>query len=137
MSPGNADTKTIKSRISAPTTALRFPVRARMKRRGVPLTSTAPAAPSVTAVSTVGASIAISGLSRPRVEDRRGQVGDQDADEHGQGVEEEEALHEGQIVVGRGRIEEVAEARVGEEVLDDDRATEHVAELHGEAGQVG
>ena len=48
----------------------------------------------------------------------------------------EKALHEGEIMVGGGRVEEIAEAGVREQVLDDDRAAEDVAELHREAREV-
>ena len=64
-------------------------------------------------------------------------VGEQHADQHGERVEEEQALHQRQVMVGGGRVELVAEAGVGEQVLDDDRAAEHIAELHREAVRFG
>src|SRR5207248_2664650 len=99
-----------------PAIALRFPRTARRKRRGGGLTSTS-AGCSASAISVT----AISGLSRTRIEHCSEQVRDQHADQHGERVEEEQSLHERQIVIGGGRIEEIAQSGIREQVLDDDR----------------
>src|SRR3954469_5749663 len=108
----------ITSRITAPATALRLPRTARRNRRGTARSSAAGV--SARTGSAAGRPTAISGLPRARIQYGGDQVGDQDADEHRERVEEEEALHERQVVVGRGGVEQVAEPGIREEVLDHD-----------------
>src|SRR3954469_16217383 len=134
ISPGNTATNAIKSRITAPATAFRLRRTARRNRRG---TTRSPAAGvSVRAGSAAGSPTAISRLPCARIEHGRDQVRDEHADEHGERVEEEQALHERQVVIRRGGVEQVAEPGVGEQVLDHDRPAEHVSELHRESRQV-
>src|SRR5262245_17612673 len=136
ISPGNAATNAITSRITAPTVALRLPATTRRNLRGGWRTATAVlSSPAVSSVAV--ASAAISSLPRPRIENGCDEVRDQHADEDRERVEQEQALHQRQIVIGRGRVEEIAEARIREQVLDHDRTAEHVAELHREPGEVG
>src|SRR5262245_54875895 len=142
--PGNTATNTMTSRITAPTIALRLCRTARVKRRGSVLTSVSSVLSSASgsgrgsAIRVLEAgSVAISRLSRTRIEHRSDQVRDQHADQHGERVEEEEPLHQRQVVVGRRRVEEIAEAGIREQVLDHDRAAQHITELHREPGQVG
>src|SRR5690349_16258574 len=107
--PGNAATNAMTSRISAPTAALGLPRTVGRKGRGAPGTST-PGASSLAAMSTMP--VVISSLSGPRVEHRRDQVGEQHADEHRDRVEEEQSLHQRQVVIGGGGVEEITEPRI-------------------------
>src|SRR5579871_2205735 len=120
--PGNAAMNTITSRIRAPAVALRLPRTARMKRR--PRAASTWPAPSAEATPRAETPVAISGLPGPRIEHRGRQIGKQHTDEHGKRVEQEQPLHQGQVVIRRGGVEEIAEARVGEQVLDHDRAAQ-------------
>src|SRR5262249_27845622 len=110
-------TNTRTSRITAPTTALRLCRTARVKRRGSAVTSAPGAGVSSAAVGPATevlerGSVAISGLSCAGVEQRSDEIREQDADQHGEGVEEEEPLHQRQVVVGRCGVEEIAETRI-------------------------
>src|SRR5262245_11940730 len=139
ISPGNTATNTMISRITAPTIALRLCRTARVKRRGSVVTSESGAGVSSAAVGAATAvlesgSVAIARVSRTSVEHRSHESREQHADQHGERVEEEEPLHQRQVVVRRGRVEEIAEPRIREQVLDHDRSAQHVTELHGEPG---
>src|SRR3974390_2145155 len=99
INPGKTATNAITSRITMPAVALRLRRIARTKRSGSPLVSR-PLAPSRTSGAEVPA--VTSRLARARIEDRRDHVGDQDADQHRNRVEQEQALHQRQIVIDRG-----------------------------------
>src|SRR5579862_1857849 len=104
ISPGNAAANTTTSRISAPAVALRLPTTARRKRFGAAL-----------ARSDAEPVASVSRLPRSRIEHGSREVCEQDADQHGERVEQEEPLHQGQIVIGAGRVEEVAEPGIREQ----------------------
>src|SRR5947209_10002765 len=112
ISPGKAATNAITSRITAPTIALRLPSTERTNRRG--------AAGSTCVASWLSAMsvTATSGLPGPWIEHGGDHVGNQHADQHGERIEQEQALHERQIVIGRGRVEQIAQPRIREQVLD-------------------
>src|SRR6185437_5876161 len=133
--PGKMATNTTTARITAPAVALRLPMTARRKRRRAPVMLGSGGRSAMATLE--AASVAMSGLARARIEYRRDQVRDQHTDEDGQRVEQEQGLHQRQVVIGRGGIEQVSESGIREQVLDHDRPTEHVAELHRESGQVG
>src|SRR6516162_2269150 len=124
ISPGNAAANETTSRISTPVIALRLRMTARRKRPRSGLASSRLAA-SVTATSKAEPVGCISRLARSRIEHGRDDVGEQDADQNGKRVEQEEPLHQRQIVIGAGRVEEIAESWVGDQVLDHDRPAQH------------
>src|SRR5215831_10504768 len=106
ISPGKAAMRTIATRINAPTVALRFSRSVRRNRRGAP--GAVGLVPESVAVS-VAWSVTISRLSRSGIEEGRGKVGEQHADQHGKRVEEEEPLHQRQVVIRARRVEEIPE----------------------------
>ena len=79
----------------------------------------------------------LDGLSRPWVEDRREYVAGEHAEQDGDGDEQEQGLHERVVEALHRREQEVPEARVVEDVLDEDGARHHEAERHGEAREIG
>src|SRR5262249_61884018 len=104
------------SRITAPTTALRLCRTARVKRRGSLVTSASGAGVSSAAVGPATAvlesgSVAISRLSRTWVEHRSDEIRKQHADQHSERVEEEQSLHQRQIVGGSLGVADDAAAR--------------------------
>ena len=87
-----------------------------MKRRGSVVTSASGAGVSSAAVGPAIAvleagSVAISRVSRTRVEHRSDEIREQHADQHGERVEEEEPLHQRQIVPFERKHEQTAKAR--------------------------
>ena len=73
----------------------------------------------------------------PRVEPGDRDVAEQDGDQHGDREQHEQRLHQRVVGVLHGVVEQVAQAGVVEDVLDQDRAGDHEAERHREPGQVG
>src|ERR1700760_606540 len=72
-----------------------------------------------------------------RVEPRRGEVADQYRDQHRDREEHEQHLHQRVVGVADRVVEQVAQARIVEDVLDEDRAGDEESECHREAGRVG
>src|SRR5689334_17839607 len=127
--PGAAANSMKTARMTIPITALRL--RSAL-RNTPPRRRVAVGTASAGAVSMRSAVMLLGPRPRPRVEYRDRDVAEQQRDEHGDAEQHEECLHERVVGVLDGVVEHVAQARVIEDVLDEDRSRDHEAERHRE-----
>src|SRR4051812_4839652 len=72
-----------------------------------------------------------------RIEPRGDEVTDQDGEQHRDGDQQEQRLHQREVLVVDRVEQHVAQAGIVVDVLHENRAADDEAERHGEPGQVG
>src|ERR1700742_2206095 len=149
MAHGKIATRMNRTRITVPAVALWLermarptPPTAAGRRRPPPVGSAATRAASGAPASSgpTGARIIAIGSPRrpgPRVEQRGGDVRQQDGHQHGHRDQQEQGLHERVVLVLDRLQQHVADPGVVEDVLDEDGAADDEAERHREAGEIG
>src|SRR5713101_3728169 len=139
ITPGKSETRMNTTSSTVPAVALRLERTARAIRASACVAggTDCPAAglvagswPGGPSVETpeMGMDMALPRRPGPRVKQRRGDVGEQDRQQHRQRDEQEQGLHQ-RVVLTLHRLQQhEAEARVVEHVLDQDGAADHEAE---------
>src|SRR5438067_1344775 len=129
------DTTVKSSSTASPASALRLDMRLEKTLRRTPARGSTGSA--ISWLASAGTAIALRRLASPWIEPGGQHVGDQHRHQHRHGDEQEQRLHQREVLAVDGLQQHEAEPRVVEDDLDEDRAADHKSERHRESGEVG